>query len=174
MKRAINDAREEIQLFIGVRKLGDLTPSELDRLCKLMLLRDSGLPHPLASVRLSVLVRQVNESEARQTSAIKHRLALFQSERSLVNDTCSKALSQMPVLEGWSRNTKQEINRTKLSKSDALAFAAVHLIIEKRLTYFRLVTDIAQGSHYRLVQHKKLTFLEYTDHTPSANCQVMD
>ena len=164
IKRAIEGAKTDLKFFIGNRSINELESEQIEQMASLMLSRENGLPHPQAAIRFSVMTKQIEVSENAEKGKIRKRMALIRNERSLTSDYCPTALSFLPALKKWSNQIKREIHKAQLSKSESLAIATVCLTIDKRLTYARLLEDVIQGKNYRLIQHKKVIFLEYSEH----------
>lgn len=164
LQNAIRSAREDLDLFVGEQSVDDLTPEQIDRMAKLMLLKQNGLPHPQAAIRFSVMTKLLDASKNEHKRLVRRRMAKFESERSLLSQRCTSALTLIPALDQWATQTKQSIQKSKISKTEALAVAAALLAINKRLSYRRLLHDIMQGQNYRLIQHRKQIFFEYNEH----------
>lgn len=164
IKRAINDAKKDLNFLAGNKPIDELETDQIQQIVNLMILRENGLPHPQAAIRLSVFTKQLEASENPERRHVRKRMAMINNERSLVSVHCPRAMDLMPDLMTWSSQIKREILKSKLSKFESLAIATMCLAIDKRLTYARLLNDVIQGKNYRLIQHKKLIFFEYSEH----------
>lgn len=164
IKRAINDAKKDLNFLAGNKPIDELETDQIQQIVNLMILRENGLPHPQAAIRLSVFTKQLEASENPEKRHVRKRMAMINNERSLVSVHCPRAMDLMPDLMTWSSQIKREILKSKLSKFESLAIATMCLAIDKRLTYARLLNDVIQGKNYRLIQHKKLIFFEYSEH----------
>jgi len=159
-------ARKELDLALDATPISDeheLNQSHIDRLAKRMITRENGMPHPQAAVRMEVLVQWLEEHSPHTRQFIRNRTLRLGTERSLVRDTCPKALQTMPNLERWAQDTKQAIRQARLSKSDSLALATAFVAIEKRISYLGLLEDLVQGKNFRVIQHKQRVYVEYSE-----------
>lgn len=164
--QARSAARIELGLALeacSVRKEAGLDQAHVDGLVKRMVCRENGMPHPQATVRMEVLVQWLEEYSPDSRQLIRHRVTRLASERSLVRDTCPRALQTMPELQQWVLGAKRAIRQARLSKSDGLALATAFVAIEKRISYPRLLEDLVQGKNYRVIQHKQNLYLEYSE-----------
>lgn len=162
-KRSVQIARRDIDLFLNGRSIETLEPSALDDMIHLMLFREDGMPHPQAATRFRVLEKKLSYLSGHQKLRIRTRMARIESERSLVTERCPQALEKMPELQRSVTRLQRGILKGQISKKEALVLAAVMLVINKRVTYWRLIEDVLQGQNFRLVQHKKQVFLEYRE-----------
>lgn len=159
-------ARKDLDLALKAHPLAEgeqLTQAYVDNLARWMLLRENGLPHPRAAIRMEVLIQWLETSGPQARQFIRHRLTHLSTERSLFRSSCPRALQVMPDLERWARETRQRIRQTRLSKSEGLVLAAAFLAIEKRISYPRLLGHLVQGENYRVIQHKQRVYLEYNE-----------
>jgi integrase len=159
-------ARKDLDLALEANPLAEheqLTQPYVDSLVKWMLLRENGLPHPRAAIRMEVLIQWLETSGPQARQFIRHRLTYLGNERSLFRSSCPRALQIMPDLQRWASKTRQAIRQTRLSKSEGLVVAAAFLAIEKRISYPRLLEDLVQGENYRVIQHKQRVYLEYNE-----------
>lgn len=167
--QAIKAAKEDLEFFLANKSINELDAEEISEMSQLMLHRENGLPHPQAPIRFAVMTKKLEASENLQKGKIRKRLKLIESERSLIAEDCPKALMLVPELQTWTSRIKRTINKAKISKAEALTIATACLIIDKRLTYRRLVEDVVRGQNYRLIQHKKIVYIEYNEHLDQDN-----
>lgn len=159
-------ARKDLDLALEANALSEheqLTQAYVDSLVKWMLLRENGLPHPRAAIRMEVLIQWLETSGPQARQFIRHRLTHLGTERSLFRSSCPRALQLMPDLQRWASETRQAIRQTRLSKSDGLVLAVTFLAIEKRISYPKLLGDLVRGENYRVIQHKQRVYLEYNE-----------
>ncbi|MEP3561326.1 MAG: hypothetical protein ABJN46_03325, partial [Marinobacter sp.] len=159
-------AHQDLDFLIKTTSLGEdteLTQASVDDLVKRMLLRENGLPHPQAAIRMEVLIQWLESSNKHARQFIRHRVARPDTEHSLFRSSCPTALRVMPKLQQWVQDTKQSIRKDRLSKSNGLALAVVFLAIDKRISYLQLLEDLIQGRNYRVVQHKRSVYVEYNE-----------
>ena len=160
------EARRELDLMPQAKQIlnqEDLEQSSINELVNRMILRENGMPHPQAGVRMEVLVQWLEDCSPKARQYIRHRITKLAPERALVRDTCPGALQAMPQLRQWVLETKQSLLQARHSKSDGLAVAAGLVSIEKRISYLGLLTDLVQGQNYRIIQHKQQVYLEYAE-----------
>lgn len=163
---ARREARRELDLMPQakqIRNQEDLEQSSINELVNRMILRENGMPHPQAAVRMEVLLQWLEDCSPQARRFIRHRVTKLAPERSLVRSACPAALKVMPQLRQWVLDTKQSILQARYSKSDGLAIAAGLVAIEKRISYLGLLTDLVQGQNYRIIQHKQQVYLEYSE-----------
>jgi hypothetical protein len=163
VKAAIQEARNDIRIFLQNQKIEDLDKVELERLGNQMLLKENHLPHPHAALRFSVLTKTIERSEHRLKQGIRKRMISLGEERSLLSEDVAEAISLQSKLRQWADKTRKSLIKAQLSKTSALCVGAAILAIEKRLCYSRLLTDVTQGQHFRLIQRNKQYFLEYSE-----------
>jgi integrase len=159
-------ARKDLDLILKANPPnGDeqLTQTYVDGVVKGMLLRENGLPHPRAAIRMEVLIQWLESSGPQARQFVRHRLARLGTERSLFRSSCPRALQVMPELQRWASQTRHALRQRRLSKSDGLALAVAFLVIEKRISYPQLLSDLVQGLNYRVIQHKRRVYLEYSE-----------
>ena len=164
--QARSAARIELDLAIeacSVKGEAGIDQAYIDGLVKRMVSRENGMPHPQATVRMEVLAQWLEEHSPDSRQFIRHRATRFASERSLVRDTCPRALSAIPELHKWVQDARRAIRQARLSKSEGLALATAFVAIEKRISYLGLLEDLVQGKNYRVVQHKQRVYLEYSE-----------
>lgn len=162
-KRSVQIAKRDMDLYLNGRSIETLEPSALDDMIHLMLFREDGMPHSQAATRFRVLEKKLSHLSSHQKIRIRTRMAKIESERSLVTERCPLALEKMPELQRSATRLQRGILKGQISKKKALVHAVVMLVINKRITYWRLIEDVLQGKNFRLVQHKKLIFLEYSE-----------
>jgi integrase len=156
-------ARKDLEFYLEAKPVDELTQGYVDDLVRRMLMRENGLPHPQAGVRMEVLIQWLEDSGSGYRQFIRHRLTRLDTERSLLRSSCPNALRLMPALKRWVQETKRSIRQARFSKSNALALTVAFLAIEKRISYPRLLEDLIQGKNYRVIQHDRRVFLEYSE-----------
>ena len=183
-QEAIKAAHDDIQFFLNRRQFNDLSNKELMDLSRHMLLRENCLPHPQAALRYRVFTKCLEKTMVQSHSAIeessekgtedseageakrnilKRRMVSVRDERSLVEPDVMAKLDIFARLSNWASKQAKSTHKADFSKSRALCFGSVLLAIEKRLGYSRLLLDVAQGQHFRLLQDDRRYFLEYSE-----------
>ncbi|MBD2859432.1 hypothetical protein IB286_10495 [Spongiibacter sp. KMU-158] len=163
LKRVIREAKTDIALATQITPLASMSAQELDKLVQRMLYRDGSLPHPYSAIRLQLLIKEADLAGAAAKSAIKRRVVNVRPERSLLTDEVPTQLGRLELVEKWSKKAKRQYIKAQLSKAKALQMGAVLFCIEKRISYLRMIRDIACGHHFHVIQHKKTYFLEYSE-----------
>ncbi len=156
-------ARKSLEFYRETNPCDELTQDYVDNLARKMLMRENGLPHSYASIRMEVLIQWLEDSKSENRRFIHHRLARLQSERSLLRSSCLNAFRLMPTLQQWVQETKLSIRQTRFSKGNALALGAFFFAIEKLISYPKMIEDLIQGKNYRVIQHDQRVFLEYSE-----------
>lgn len=169
LKRAITQAREDLNLLLRDEMVDQLVPEQIDQIARKLVLKESGLPHPQAAIRLQILNKMLAACEGVGKSNVRKRIALIKGEYSLITERCPLALTLMAQLKQWAKTLRQTVHKAEISKSEALAIGTAFLIIDKRITYSRLLQDVASGKNYRLIQHKRIFFIEYSEHLDPEN-----
>ncbi|MAO11697.1 MAG: hypothetical protein CMG82_00070 [Marinobacter sp.] len=189
LKAAIQQARADIELILNGRSLNEISDNELVRLSTRMLLRENHLPHPQASVRFRVFTKLMTKPEqetdsitetepeggdqkvrdgalasgAARQKILKKRLIKVSDERSLINPDIAASLTVYGHLQHWAELTNKSSFKAALSKSRALCVGTVLLSVEKRLGYQQLLLDVIKGDNFRLIQHRRQYFFEYSE-----------
>lgn len=175
LKQAISDARLDISLFLHNRKLSDLADPELLELSGKMLHRENGLPHPQAALRYRIFLKCLqrsgtgdNHQSEKEVSPVKRqllkqRVVQHGEEGSLLSADVLQALHLLQQLEDCAEKIMASTFKGQLGQAVALTVGAVLLAIGKRISYVRMLEDIAQGVGFRVVQDGTRCILEYTE-----------
>lgn len=185
LNTAIQETRSDIQFFLNGRQLNDLSDENLLSLSRRMLLRENRLPHPQAALRFRVFSKLIKRSSTKdhqkfpqgnsegvsekpttgsaRRDILKKRLVQLSEERSLIHTDITAALELYPLLSTWVVTIKSSTIKASLSKSRALSLGAALLAVEKRLGYKRLLLDVMEGKHFRLLQNERQYFFEYSE-----------
>lgn len=162
-KQAIKTAKIDIELFLAGRAIDALTAEDINELIRRMLHIENALIHPRAATRMAVLTKHMERTSEVHRRLIRKRVVSLTQEYSQFNAFAPSALSIFPSLRAWAKKTSTENFQARLSKPDALLLGSVLFSIEKRVSYSRLLIDLASGKNYRFIQHKKTYFLEYSE-----------
>ena len=171
-KRSTQRALIEIDEFLDGKDLESLTEDEFEALSKRILLRRNGLPYADAANRYRVLERKVRRLGTQCTRKIRTRYAQFSAEKSLVNAEIVPAHKLWRPLLRWRQETHKAANKSQMSRPEALCVGMLLFCLEKRISYKRLVFDGLQGKHFRLVQHKKRFYFEYSEEWDTSDFSV--
>ncbi|PPK50395.1 hypothetical protein [Marinobacter persicus] len=163
VQKAIREARDEIDLFLDNRGIDELQADELRQLINQMLSRSDQMPHPQASLRYRVLAKIVNRSSLEPGSKFTKRLTRLQQEQTHLSETVAQSLALFPAMQRWADEVRSRVQKSDLTKSKALVVGCLLFAVEKRIGYRRLLQDISQGRHCRIVQHGKQIYLEYSE-----------
>ncbi|NYT75258.1 hypothetical protein HZU72_23020 [Halomonas sp. QX-2] len=163
IKREHERAYADIGVYLGHRTLSGIQQADVDTLVQRMLHRNNSVIHPYASLRLSVLLRRLEEAGSRYQYVINKRVAEASAEKSLVTAQAVKAISLLPSLELWAESLRKKGLKAQFSKLGALSVGALLLCLEKRISYQRMLFDVARGRNYRLIQHRQDYLLEYSE-----------
>ena len=162
-RNAKKSAKQDLELFLAAHPVENLDQSYVDKLANLMVIRENGLPRTQAALRFEVLLEWLESEGVNHCGFIRRRMAKIESERSKVRRNCPKAISSIPLLQNWASKTKVAIRQLQLSKAESLFLAVLFVAIEKRISYPKLLQDLAQGENYRLIQTDRQIFLEYNE-----------
>lgn len=171
-KRSTQRALIEIDEFLDGKTLESLTEDEFEALSKRILLRRNGLPYADAANRYRVLERKVRRLGSQCTRKIRTRYAQFSAEKSLVTAEIVPAHKLWRPLLRWRQKTHKAVNKSQMSRPEALCVGMLLFCLEKRISYKRLVFDGLQGKHFRLVQHKKRFYFEYSEEWDTSDFSV--
>ncbi|MEL7968646.1 hypothetical protein AAG587_19985 [Vreelandella neptunia] len=163
MVRERKAAEADIAIYMSRRAWEELTQDDMDVLVQRMLHRSGSVIHTYASLRLSVLLRCLKEEGNRHQHGISKRVAEASAEKSLLSSKASEALLLWPELKRWADNIRAKVLKAHFSKLSALSVGALLLCLEKRISYQRMLLDVARGRNYRLIQHKQEYLLEYSE-----------
>ena len=169
LNEALREARDDIAIFLADRSIDDLDEQELQHLSNQMLLRDNHLPHPQAAIRFRTLAKMVERSATANKYRFRKRIRTVQDERSLVTAQVPQALSIQAQLTDWALRTRTAISRSSVAKTRSRLIGTALLAIEKRLSYKRLLTDVASGQHFRLVRNNQQYYIEYNEQLDPAD-----
>ncbi|ELY20250.1 hypothetical protein ACK8HJ_05565 [Vreelandella titanicae] len=163
IQREHEKADADICSYLGRRAISDIQQADVDTLVQRMLHRNNSVIHPYASLRLSVLLRRLEVEGSQYQYAINKRVAEASAEKSLVTTQAVKAVSLLPSLEQWAEGLRKKGLKAQFSKLGALSVGALLLCLEKRISYQRMLLDVARGRNYRLIQHRQVYLLEYSE-----------
>lgn len=184
IKAAIKEARSDIELFLNGRSTDELSDEQLYALGSRMLLRENRLPHPQAALRYRLFLKKLQQAQSDKETAgivnrgtnsddkntgsvrqalLKQRLVQQSEERSLVTADVAHAMEQYQQLKKWADNTSKQAFAGKIKKARALCVGALLVSIEKRISYQRMLQDLAEGQNFRIVQNKSRLHLEYSE-----------
>ncbi|NMT63484.1 site-specific integrase [Marinobacter orientalis] len=168
LRKAIREAQEDIDLFLDERSIDELQPDELKQLINQMLLRPDKMPHPQASIRYRILAKVVERSSLDANQKFRKRIIALRQEQSQLSGKVAQSLALFPVIQKWADEARSAVQKSGLTKSKALVVGCLLLAVEKRISYKRLLQDVSQGQHCRIVQHGRQIYLEYSETlTPS-------
>lgn len=163
LQKAIREARDDIDLFLDDRSIDELQPDELKQLINQMLSRPDQMPHPQASIRYRILAQVVERSSLDANQKFRKRLIALRQEQTQTSDQVAQSLAIFPAIQKWANETRIAVQKSSLTKSNALVVGCLLLTVEKRLSYTRLLWDVSQGLHCRIVQDRRQVYLEYNE-----------
>lgn len=156
-------AQQEIKLFIGEQELEGLNPTEIEKLGNRMLKRENGLPHPDAGIRFRVLEQLLRSRDSKHTRSIRKKILKREEERNLIAGSLPADLDRYRSAKQWAAHTTNTVQKGKVNKTTALIVGTMLLCIDKRLSYRGMLLDVLNGRNFRLIQHKKKYFIEYSE-----------
>ncbi|AMO67248.1 hypothetical protein AZF00_02560 [Zhongshania aliphaticivorans] len=156
-------AQQEIKLFIGEKELEDLNPTEIEKLGNRMLKRENGLPHPDAGIRFRVLEQFLKSRDSKHTRSIRKKILKREEERNLIAGSLPADLDRYENAKQWAKHATITIQKGSVNKTTALIVGTILLCIDKRLSYRGMLLDVLNGRNFRLIQHKKKYFIEYSE-----------
>lgn len=161
IEAATQNAHDEINTFLQNRRIEELEQEDIRVLINLMLSPKGNIGHPYATLRFNILKNKFINANASNIKYIHRHPIQGIDERLSITPEIIQAVKCMPLLTQWANNI-DAIGNCK-SKSKAALFAALLLCIQKRISYAQMIIDVANGSNYRLVQHKRQCFIEYSE-----------
>ena len=156
-------AQQEIKLFIGEQELEDLSPTEIEKLGNRMLKRENGLPHPDAGIRFRVLEQFLKSRDSKHTRSIRKKILKREEERNLVAGSLPTDLDRYENAKQWAEHATNTLQKGTVNKTTALIVGTMLLCIDKRLSYRSMLLDVLNGRNFRLIQHKKKYYIEYSE-----------
>ena len=182
IRKALQDARADIELILNGRSVNELDAAQLEQLGSRMLLRENGLPHPQAALRYRVLLKTLQHAQAEdedkrpatgsdkehkanpvRNRMLNQRLVQLDEERSLITAEVVSALEQYQQLKDWADKIRTTAFSGRIPQARALCVGSFLVAIEKRIGYQRLLHDLMHGQNFRLVQNKSSLHLEYSE-----------
>lgn len=180
IRAAIKEARSDIELFLNDRSTDELSDEQLYALGSRMLLRENRLPHPQAALRYRLFLKKLrqaqNDNESDNTTngvdkdtgsvrqaLLRQRLVQQSDERSLVTADVAQAMELYQQLKKWADSTSRQVFAGKIKKARALCVGTLLVSIDKRISYQRMLQDLAEGQNFKIVQNKSRLHLEYSE-----------
>lgn len=184
IRAAIKEARSDIELFLNGRSTDELSDEQLYTLGSRMLLRENRLPHPQAALRYRLFLKKLQQAHSDKETAsivnrgtnsddkntgsvrqalLRQRLVQQSDERSLVTADVAQAMEQYQQLKSWADNTSKQAFAGKIKKARALCVGTLLVSIEKRISYQRMLQNLAEGQNFRIAQNKSRLHLEYSE-----------
>ncbi|MDM1697218.1 hypothetical protein HX099_11195 [Thiopseudomonas alkaliphila] len=184
IRAAIKEACSDIELFLNGRSTNELSDEQLYALGSRMLLRENRLPHPQAALRYRLFLKKLrqaqNDKESDNTfdrgthgvdkdtdsvrqALLRQRLVQQSEERSLVTAEVAQAMELYQELKSWANRTSKQTFAGKIKKARALCVGTLLISIDKRISYQRMLQDLAKGQNFRIVQNKSRLHLEYSE-----------
>ncbi|MEL7982541.1 hypothetical protein AAG584_21095 [Vreelandella titanicae] len=171
-RNALRAALNDIELFLKGRDMATLSADEINQLGRQMLLQQGKTPYPSAALRFSVLTRLLERHESPHRHAFQRRYIPMLPEKTLIHEHAPAYAVLMTQLTHWASTMRPYATRTHCSKRQALALGALLLCIEKRICYMRLLKDVCHGDNFRLLYHRKIYYLEYSEQLDSTSWQA--
>lgn len=167
LNNAIKTAGAEIDDLAKQRPLSDLGADEIQRLIGQMLSGKQQIGHHFAAVRLNVLRKRLAKDGGDHQYLLKRYPVPVLREPSPLKPSVIKSLGLLPRLQEWAQGITN--TSTKTGRSDAAVLGGLLLAIQKCIGYERLLNDVMQGLNFRIVQHKRRNFLEYSEELEQNN-----
>ncbi|MBK9028175.1 MAG: site-specific integrase [Propionivibrio sp.] len=153
----IRDTKRVIFEFLGERKLEELDADELDQLADRLARTEDGMPSATGAIRLAYLQRMLEKVE-RKTGR-RHRP---RGERLFVSDTPSLFNSECCGATEVIRKLTAMLPAASLKGTGAQSLGvALSLCIESRVCNRRLLEDVAEKKHFRVIRIGPNCYLEY-------------
>tara|TARA_R110001583_G_C5669321_1_gene410574 strand:- start:7936 stop:13458 length:5523 start_codon:yes stop_codon:yes gene_type:complete len=176
-RSARRSAKDDIKILLkkhlGADKetanVSDISDEALDALINAMVFTDKHTPHPKASVRYSYLLRWIESQEFKRQSLlkVKTRYLHHTPETSPFWESIPNTLPTWHALQDAANQLAKSWNGnfspTYLSKKDSLVVGAALLVIENRLCYRQLLSDLMRNCHARLLYVEGESYLEYEE-----------
>ncbi len=167
LNKAIKTARAEIDDVARQRPLSELGADEIQRLIGQMLSGKQQIGHHFAAVRLNVLRKQLEKDGGDHQYLLKRYPVPVLREPNPLKPSVIKSLGLLPRLQHWAQGITN--TSTKTGRSDAAVLGGLLLAIQKRIGYERLLNDAMQGLNFRIVQHRRRNYLEYSEELEQDN-----
>ena len=167
LNKAIKTARAEIDAVAKQRPLSELSADEIQRLIGQMLSGKQQIGHHFAAVRLNVLRKLLVQDGGDHQFVLKRYPVPVLREPNPLKPSVIKSLGLLPRLQEWAQSITNI--STKTGRSDAAVLGGLLLAIQKRIGYERLLNDVMQGLNFRIVQHQRRNYLEYSEELEQDN-----
>jgi len=157
-------AKSEIESFLCARTVDQLSGDELDQLARQMLLRKSGLPHVMGSLRYETL-EDFLSTEWRvkgRHAKLKRRYVLIEEGRPCFTEQALTARARLQTFASHFESLVQTRSLTTERPVLAAALAAIEIILHCRLAHFPMLCALLCNTEsIRLVRFDGRHWLEW-------------
>lgn len=174
-RERIKQATAEADEIIAKLNLGpddEVQEEWLNLVVQQLLKRKTGMAHPYAALRFSRLVRFLETKNIDHQLKIRRYAHYNKPERSQVRSSVSQAVTQFERLSVWALDLMKKNVDSTLQKAERLVLATFQMAITKRISYQKLLGDLIQGQHYRVIQHDGNYYIEYSENLDPENHQT--
>lgn len=171
IKRATAEA-DEIIGRLDLTSSKEAQEEKLNLVVEQLLKRETGMAHPYAALRFSRLVRFLETKNIDHQLKIRRYAHYNKPERSQVRFGVSQAVTQFERLSVWALDLMKKNVDSTLQKAERLVLATFQMAITKRISYQKLLGDLIQGQHYRVIQHDSSYYIEYSENLDPDNRQA--
>ncbi len=178
-RAAVRSAGVMIYGFCHGRALGDLDADEIDQLSRSLVFNRNGIPHSMGALRYSVLLRRLERVQEKQTRTVRvrHVYLAFVDEPSTFTHMASGAIVAHQQLLGLLEKVPVPVYLPR-AIGQALTLGVLRLVLETRLTDFRVLKGILAGRDFRLVGFNNRTYIELgeniADAGPAGLCRRLE
>jgi len=154
---------KKIESFLNGRQWSEISADEFEGFASRFGKGEDGSIAPTYPLeRMSALRNSLEEAQSPLLQHIKERYISLKQETNHLNPTVISALYLLSKIKGWCEQNSQ-IYPKDLSLKQSTQLGVVLLAVEKQLSYLGMLTDIADGENFQLVQFKRECFLRYSE-----------
>lgn len=167
VKEALRLARYDIELFLNGKEMDILNEDQFDQLCKKMLFHDNGIPRTYGYLRYEYLIRKTERLWLKQGKKVKIKRRYMSSRASSIWTVKAPiALNGYKKLREICTKLLQQIQPSKLSKSDATAIIPILIMLESRFCDVKALISLQENKSFRLIFLQNQYFLELPNRIP--------
>lgn len=155
---------EEEQLNLTGKEVKcQVKEEQLNLVITKLLKRETGMVHPYAALRFSRLIKLLESKSIDHKLSIRRYAHYSKPEQSMLRSSVSSAINHFDQMAAWAADQMKKKLDPTLPKAEKLLLATMLLVAVKRISYQKLLTDVLQGRHYRVIQHQQSYYIEYSE-----------
>lgn len=184
IKKAVKAARSDFDTFLGDRELENLPEKEIQNFMLKLTTKNLGEPQSWSEVRYRVFmhkVRNIWKTKAKKVpirsihSFIPVDTPFFDDQIALSSNLYQQLCLRWNDIKSRRKKSRRNKNIPEwhgLNYADSWMEIILALVLENRITYKRLISDVAFGQHCRLVYFLQSLFFEYEENLDPKNLKT--